>query len=206
MNFKAISKIRHVLSSLFNTTIADQKGGRFGSWTPITTLLCFIRALLVVHGYTILPPFPSRISRRTASGLFVPPYRVSKAGFGSEPTFYFPPEYGWLIPLSPHILHAADIVCLWIRYFMLFVLRAWSSCAAMIKPSVSFFNLPLFSHCHDVLSLTSSVFLKNWPWSGLSIYLCFLSSMIAPLSLPSSFSRRTFSRWKNLVYLPHDFF
>ena len=41
----------------------------------------------------------------------------------------------------------------------------------------------------------TSVFLNNWPWSGLSRYICFLSSMIAALSLPSSFTRRTFSRW-----------
>ena len=122
MNFKAISKIRHVLSSLFNTTISDLLCSRGWSVWILKSNNNFIMSdssTACGSCYTIFPRFQSCTSRRTASGLFVPPYRVSKAGIGSEPTSYIPPGYGWLIPLSPHSLHAADIVCFSIRYFIL---------------------------------------------------------------------------------------
>ena len=105
---KATSKIRHVLSSFFNTTISDLLCSRGWSVWILKSNNNFIMSdssTACGSCYTIFPRFQSCTSRRTASGLFVPPYRVSKAGIGSEQTSYIPPNMAdWF--LSP-LIHPA---------------------------------------------------------------------------------------------------
>ena len=76
-----------------------------------------------------------------------------------------------------HILHIGETCDLSILAFITFVRRDWS-CAAVIKPSVSFFSSPLLNHSQVLLLATSSVHLRNRPWSGFSCQSCVLSSLL----------------------------
>ena len=85
---------------------------------------------------------------------------------------------------STHILHFESMPSLSMTFLMYFVLIA-CSCAAISKPSVSFF-MPLFlNHSHVFSPLTSSVALKNLPCKLLFLYLSCLSNWIVAFSLPS---------------------
>lgn len=82
-----------------------------------------------------------------------------------------------------------DMLCLSVTFFTQFPRNAWS-CAAISRPSVSFFSFLLLSLSHDFRSLVLLVLLINCPWRGFSRYLWTYSSTYVTLSLLEFFSSR----------------
>ena len=81
-----------------------------------------------------------------------------------------------------HFLHIGETSDLSILAFITFVRRDWS-CAAVIRPLVAFFSSPFLNHSQVLLLATSSVHLRNRPWSGFTVNLVFF-----PLFFDSCFS------------------
>ena len=88
----------------------------------------------------------------------------------------------------PHILYPLSSWDLSIFAFNRYVLNA-SSCAAIIKDSVSLFRIPSVNHNHWSLSANSSVCLRNCPCNIFSFHLVFRSCWVPLLnSFPVSIS------------------